>query len=330
MYLARVYDGGRLHYVIRQSYPADGRLRSRDLFDLGPDPAAFIVYVGGRGYYYAEPLLSALAEADAAADPDALDRLLFEFLDPEIQRVIAGFDRRRRRTAHRSLAMDGDAMPPPHLFDRRRYHYLRFGHSEQRHIGRVPESVFHPLYAKSRDELEQYFWAEERRLRLHEKAAYVNTIFELRRFVPDPASDRTLLEQMDRYFVSRLCRLDADERFWTDLPHPGRLRDYLVRYAILYFDLDPPRQSPWQAYVEDFINRHRTYHPPAKVRIKLEEAGHLFGLPWKTLKKLDQRSLTRLYHRLALKHHPDQGGDPELFRRLTDYYKVLLKRGKRG
>jgi hypothetical protein len=326
MYLARLNKQGKTRYVIRQSYAAGGCMQSRDLFDLGGDPARFIVYVGGAGYYYHDELLDALTDAGAAADPEQLDRLFFEFLDARIQRVIHGFDRSRRRTAAAAIAGNREPAASPHLFDKRRYHYLRFGHSEQRAIDRVPEKIFRPLHARSRDELEQYFLAEERRLKTHEKAAYVATIFDLNRFVPDPRADSALIEQMDAYFVSRLCRLDADARFWAGAPPEGRLRDYLVRYAVIYFDLDPPGRSPWQAYVEDFINRHRAYHPPMKVRVKTEEAGRLFGLQWKELKILDKRSLSRLYRRLALKHHPDQGGDPELFRRLTHYYKVLLKK----
>lgn len=327
MYLAHVYQKGTTRFIIRQSYPdAHGCLHSRDLFDLGDDPGRYIIYVGGSGYYFDEALLDALAEAGIAADQADLDPLLFEFLPPRIQRVIEGFDRSRRRTPPTAIAGNRSGAASVHLFDKRRYHYLRFGHSGQRALHRVSEKVFGVLHAKSRDELEQYFLAEERRLKPHEKSAYVATIFELNRFVPDPLADTSVAEQMDACFVSRLCRLDGDERFWTGMPTEGRLREYLVRYAVLYFDCEPLRPSPWQAYVEDFINRHRAYHPPLKVRIKTEEAGRLFGMQWKALKILDKRSLSRLYRRLALKHHPDQGGDPEMFRLLTHYYKVLLKR----
>ena len=132
-----------------------------------------------------------------------------------------------------------------------------------------------------------------------------------------------MLEQMDAFFISRLCRYNADARLWADEKDEDSLRDYLAKYAIMYFDYQAPHSSPWQAYVEDFIRRHRAYHPPRKVRIKTEEAGRLFGMPWKKLKTLDELSLSRLYRKLALKLHPDQGGDPELFRKLTNYYDVL-------
>ncbi len=326
MYLAKLSRRGKAHYVIRQSCSVEGRLVSRDLVDLGSNPGGFIVYVGGSGYYYADTVIDSLENAGVSVDQEQLDHLFFDFLPDDIQRVIHGFDRGGRRSSPAALSVEGEPAPPPHIFDKRRYHYLRFGHSAQRHIHRVSEKIFHPLHAKSRDELEQYFLKEERRLRTHEQATYVSTVFDLGRFVPQPDSPNSLVEQMDAYFISRLCRLDSDDRFWAGLPAEGRLRDYLVKYAIIYFDLAAPRQSPWQAYVEDFINQRRAYHAPQKVRIKIEEAGRLFGLQWKMLKKLDKIALGRLYRRLALKHHPDKGGDPEMFRRLTDYYKILKKK----
>ena len=327
MYLARVKKQGKTHYLIRHSYPEDGRMKSRDLFDLGPNPSRYIVYVGGSGYYYDEALQDALENAGMAVDSEDLDRILFDFIEPHIQRVIIGFDRSRRQTRPPAALTSSQTPPQPiHLFDKRRYHYLRFGHSEQRHIHRVPEKVFRPLHARSRDELEQYFLAEERTLRTHQRALYVSVIFELKRFVPDEAPDQPLIEQMDAFFISRLCRLNADAAFWTDTPEPNGLREDLVKYAIMYFDYQAPHTSPWQAYVEDFIRRHRVYHPPRSVQIKIEEAGRLFGMPWKELKTIDQASLTRLYRKLALKFHPDQGGDPEVFRKLSHYYQVLSKK----
>jgi hypothetical protein len=326
MYLARMPEGGKTRFFIRQSYAEGGCIKSRDLFDLGNDPSRHIVYAGGSGYYYSPEGETALAEAGVAADQDQLDQVFFEFLAPGIQRVIDGFDRGRRRTAPTAIDAETAQYRAPMPFDKRRYHYLRFGHSDQRHIDRVPEKVFRPLHAKSRDELEQYFLGAERLLRAHEKPLYVSVIFEFKRFIPDAQSDQTLGDQIDVFFLSRLCRLNADTRFWNGAPEESQLRHYLIKYAVMYFDFDPPRQSPWQAYVEDFINRHRIYHPPPKVTLKLEEAGRLFGLPWKELKALDKDSLSRLYRRLALKHHPDQGGDSEAFRRLTQCYKMLLRR----
>ncbi len=325
MYLAHIKQKGRNRYIIRHSYAADGIMKSRDLFDLGDDPTRFIVQVGGRGYYYRDEIQDHLSKAGLEVDQDQLDHLFFDFLPSDIQRIIRGFDRGHRRCSRPAIDLTTDVGSAPKLFDKRRYHYLRFGRDDQQYIERAPEKIFKHLYARSRDELEQYFLNQEQRLRPHENAAYVSAIFTLKQFNAEKDDPRPLLSQLDGYFMDQLCTINEDTIFWADIYCEGGLHPYLTKYAIMYFDFDPPRRSPWQAYVEDFINRHRVYHPPAKVKIKLEEAGRLFGMQWKDLKKLDKRSLSRLYRRLALTHHPDQGGDPEAFRKLTRYYKVLLK-----
>jgi hypothetical protein len=325
MYLARITEKGDIRYIIRQSFAVGDGFQSKDLFDLGHDPSRHIVYTGGSGYYYSTEVEEALAAAGAPLDQAQMDQIFYEFLKPGIRRIIDGFDRGRRNSANRVI--DAAAGPPaPWGFDKRRFHFLRFGPSDQRHIDRVPEKIFRTLHAKSRDELEQYFLLEERRLRDHEKPVYVSLIFELKRFMPEAQSGRSVREQVDGYFISRLCQINADPRFRQDASVNSSLHPYLIKYAVMFFDFEAQRTSPWQAYVEDFIHRHRIYHPPDKVTVKLEEAGRLFGLPWKELKKLDRGSLSRLYRQLALKHHPDKGGDAESFRRLTQYYHLLLKR----
>jgi hypothetical protein len=74
------------------------------------------------------------------------------------------------------------------------------------------------------------------------------------------------------------------------------------------------------------MDRKRFYHPPKKVRIKKAEAATLFGHAWEALDKMDRRQLTRLYRKLALKLHPDQGGDSLLFVKLNETYQNLLRR----
>jgi hypothetical protein len=46
------------HYVLRESHRDGDLLRSRDLFDLGPDPGQFIVYPGGNSFYVSEEVES--------------------------------------------------------------------------------------------------------------------------------------------------------------------------------------------------------------------------------------------------------------------------------
>ena len=94
-----------------------------EFFDLGSDPARYIVYPGGNAYYYAEALTDAL-DAQGIASPDyALDRALWEFLHPRVQRVISAF---QRRSSCRP-AIPAKELERVHSFDRRRAYYLRTG-----------------------------------------------------------------------------------------------------------------------------------------------------------------------------------------------------------
>ncbi len=324
MYLARQTIKDKTHYFIRQSYDHHGCLKSRNLFDLGTDPARFIIYPGGNSYYYDLSVEEALAQKGMEVDQTSLDSIFFDFLNPDIQRVITGFDRGYNRTNQQ--INDLGRYPPVHLFDKRRFHFLRFGRSSQLQIHRVSEKIFRPLLNKSRDEIEQYFLKAEGILKPNEKATYVEVIFELNRFQPQSNAGHSLLAQKDAFFMDQLCTLDNSERFWAGMPHSQGLHDYLVKYVILYFDHKPFQGSPWYEYIQDFINRHRIYQPPKKIQIKIEEAEQLFGISWKQLKAIPPSTLTRKYRQLALKHHPDQGGDPDIFRRLTQYYRNLLKK----
>jgi hypothetical protein len=331
MYLARIKKKNSSHYIIRQSFRDGDCYKSRDLFELGPDPSRYIIYPGGNGYYIDPVIGDVLTEAGVDADQNQLDDLFFRFLDPGIQRVITGFDRSRRRAgpAKKRSFINGHC-PPAHLFDKRRFHYLRYGHSRQKFLNRVPEKYFLPLCGKSRDELENYFISQEACLRPQELLPYVSVIFTLNRFLPDPENHHAVQDQMDGFFTRRLCSLYTDQTFWAGMNKPEALRDYLARYAIAYFDAIPGWQKPaWQEYVEAFINAHRSYVPPAKIRATMERAAKLFGKPWKELKTMNRTDLTRLYRRLALQHHPDQGGREEVFLELTQAFQVLMKQKPR-
>lgn len=330
MYLARQRIDGKTHFIIRQSYPATDCFKSRDLFYLGTDPSRFISYTGGNGYYYDTCIEEALSQKGLNIRQDDLDPIFFEFLPPEIQRVIMGFDRGYRHRPNLSQKGEPGKAPPIHDFDKRRFHYLRFGHSQQRNIHRVPEKVFRLLQNKSRDELEQYFLTEERKLRHHEKGLYVATIFRLTEFQPRADTSQPLFVQLDGYFMDRLCRLNRDNLFLAGESKPKGLFEYLIRYVIIYFDFETRCIDPDHIFISEFMRRHRRYSPMGKTKIKIKEIENLFGHEWKALKRMNRTKLTRLFRRLALKHHPDQGGDGETFRRLTQYYRALLSRKPKG
>ena len=63
MYLANVIIDGRMRFIIRESYRDGDVFKSRNLFDLGKDPARFIVYPGGNSFYIDDTVLDGLSSA---------------------------------------------------------------------------------------------------------------------------------------------------------------------------------------------------------------------------------------------------------------------------
>jgi hypothetical protein len=131
---------------------------------------------------------------------------------------------------------------------------------------------------------------------------------------------------MDRFFVENLCELNRDESFWLGSREESGLRRHLVRYAVMYFDNCFPSRDPFRDYLRDFMNRHRIHRPPESVQVSLSEAAKLLGVTVDMLKKMDCRALTKQYRKLALQHHPDKGGDSQVFVKLSAAYEKLLKR----
>jgi len=328
MYLARTKVKNQTHYYIRDTYHEGSCLKSRDVFHLGTDPSKHIIYLGGHGYYYDEAIEETLAQFGLYPDQDELDHIFWDFLNPEIKRVIEGFD----RSFGKSKTDSPEPYPSIHIFDKRRIHYLRFAQVDQRNLSKMPLKLFKVLHGKSRDEIEQYFLVEERILQPNELRTYVYTIFDLQRFFLDAIAAQRPHDlnqiKMDEFFVDAVCKLDEDKNFWAGMDMSDRLRDYLIKYVIMYFDNEFLRPSLFQDYLNEFMNRHRTYLPPKKVRVNMEEAARLFETRWENLKKMDLKCFNRLYRKMALKHHPDKGGSPEAFVKLTKYYHGLLRKKK--
>jgi len=326
MYLARIKINGQTHYFIRNTYQDGPYLKSRDVFELGTDPSKYIIYPGGRGYYYDEVLEDTLSQFGLHPDQDELDSIFWEFLDPEIKRVIRGFQRYSNKDKTDSLK----TYPQVHLFDKRRIHYLKFAQMDQRNLSKLPLKLFQVLHGKSRDEIEQYFLVQELILRPNELRTYVYTIFDIQRFFHEVVATQKpqALNQtrLDEFFINVVCQLNDDKEFWAGMAMSDRLRDYLVKYVIMYFDNEFHQYSLFQHYLHEFINRHRTYRPPKKVRLNMEEAGRLFETSWERLKQMDLNSLNKLYRKMVLKHHPDKGGSHEIFVKLTKYYQGLLQK----
>jgi hypothetical protein len=301
-------------------------LKSRDLFDLGTKPSQYIVYPGGRGYYFDEKIEESLQQQGLNPNQDDLDRIFWDFLDPAIKRVINGF----QRTRSPRKPSTGQKAEVVHLFDRRRVHYLRFGQMDQGNLSSMSPRLLLHLHDKSRDEIEQRFLHEERILKPRELNRYIWTIFDLNTVSraacsldPQPYMSQA---SVDAGFMAALCDLHQDESFWSGTPSADRLQEYLIRYAIIYFDHAFPIRMPRRNEFSDFMNRHRRYVPPQKVRMSMAEAGRLFETDWKQLKQMDARTFTRLYRQQAMKHHPDKGGSQRKFIRLNALYKHMMQR----
>ncbi len=96
MYLAQERINQQTPYYIRETFQEDSQLKSRVLFDLGADPTQYIIYPGGKGYYFDEVVEETLIERGVNPTEGELDRIFWDFLDPEIQRVIQGFERKTK------------------------------------------------------------------------------------------------------------------------------------------------------------------------------------------------------------------------------------------
>jgi len=330
MYLALKNLAGVAEYVIRESYRCQGHYRSRDLFELGGDPTRYIVYPGGNAFFIDERVEDRLAQSGKRSVSAELESIFWPFLKPEIQRALDCF-------RHRELSVKaGRRGPRPdmnpqdfHLFDRRRLHFLKFGQMNQRRLNRLPAGMLNQLYHKSRDEIEQSIFQMELALRPRELKAYVYVIFDLQRSFSErfARENPEFLDQdeVDRYFLETICRLNADSGFWAGMDATRSLNAYLQRYICMYFDHDFPSRSWEQDFIRRFINAHRLQQPRAlNFRIGLKEAGEVFGKSADEIKTMRRADLVRLFRRKAQKLHPDKGGDHKAFLKLTEAYHRLL------
>jgi hypothetical protein len=335
VYLALKRVNQKAHYFIRESYRAGGHLCARDLFDLGTDPARYIVYPGGNAYYIEEVVTDRLRSFGVDPGSDELDDIFWRFLRLDIRTAVEHFRRRRGAPRARiSQAEEEKIRTQVHLFDKRRIHYLKFGQIDQRGIWRTPPKLFCVLLEKSRDEIEQYFMEIEKSLQASELKTYVYVIFDLQRFFTEMIAkimpqglDQT---KIDEHFLNEVCRLNSDPSFWAGMNTETRFHEYLVRYVIMYFDTEHWPGSFVDDYIRNFINRRRFYRaPPRKVSVNLDEPSAIFGVKKEALQKMTRRGLTRLYRRMAQKLHPDKGGDHEKFIQLTEAYQAILNHNKK-
>ncbi|MFP4030466.1 MAG: J domain-containing protein [Desulfococcaceae bacterium] len=329
MYLARKRIRGINHYFIRESYRDGERMRHRELMALGPDPTQFLEYPGGNAFYVDEAVEETLREKGTRPVGDELEDLFWPFVDPEVRHAQEHFRHRtRRRSRPAREKLRGEDF---HLFDRRRVHFLRYGQMDQGNIGRVSPRLYRALADKSRDEIEQYFMREERVLRPHELKTYLFVAFDLQRHFGQ-AFAKTMPQaldqsEVDETFLGEVCRLHADAEFWGGMGLREVLHRYLIRYVALFFDHEYGRSGYLQDILNDWINQHRAWNPPrSRSKVGVSEASAVFDVPESELRSMSRAELTRMYRKKAMKHHPDQGGDPAAFIRLAEAYQALVER----
>jgi hypothetical protein len=323
VYLAQTNINGKIHYAIRESYREGDHFLSRDLFDLGTDPAKYIIYPGGNAFYIDPVIEDHLDALDMALQDNNLEDIFWRFLDPDIQRALQHFRHREALSCNRkkSRGTPAKAESAAHIFDRRRLHYLKFGRMEN------------VLRNKSRDEIEQLFLDMEFQLNPREYKAYAYVIFDINQFFNESFAKKRpqYLKQsdVDDHFIEEICSLNRDLTFWAGMQTASGLHEYLVRYVLMYFDYDFAPMSWVEDYIRSFINSRRDYQSPFGAgSVTWNEAGVIFGETKDALKKMSRQDLIRIFRRRALELHPDKGGDPGKFVELTKAYDMLLRTKK--
>ncbi|MDH3360606.1 MAG: J domain-containing protein [Desulfobulbaceae bacterium] len=334
MYLARIYKNQQVCFVLRHSFEEGGVLQSRDLFDLGDDPARFIIYPGGNSFYLSEEVEDALRLLGVVPGDDELENLMLPFVDPQIRYKVEPYMFRAAQKGRRVVASEEDeAYKRLHIFDMRRLYYLRYGNVDQRNILALPAKLFRPLFNKSRDELEQYLMAEESVLEAMMVKEYLYVAFNLQQFFSELIA-RSMpqgldAEKMDEFFVTEVCKLNDDDGFWAGFTRGEVLPEYLARYVWQFFDSDFDPGGPWNEYARQFMNSRRQFNWPERpAQVAAERAAELFGTDTAILKGLSKRELTRLFREKAHEHHPDKGGEHDYFVELVSAYNDLLKAKK--
>ncbi len=334
MYLAVSSRGPHLRYELRQSYATGEHcFAHRTLFDLGPCPERFFTPCGDHAVLFDEALLAA-AEAVCGEEAEAsLERLLLPFLPTEVRRRLALFPQRMRHAWGPLTDSEREAIRHQvQLFDRRRLYYLKCGAVDQSRLSRLREVSCRPLIGQSRDEREYFFAREERALEPGMYFQYVYAIFTVGRHFPQDHA-RWFPEALPRNevadrFIEELCRHNADATLFHG-HDPTSLHPHLRRYVVMFFDYAPTMRSFEAEFAEAFMAGRRRFSWPQKPQASRQQVSNIFATPYEELQRMGPERLARLFRRLALRLHPDQGGDHEAFIRLTEAYKQLRRAARK-
>lgn len=329
IYLKRIRQRGAYRYIIRETYSDHGILKSRDLMDLGPDPASYIEYFDRHSFAFQSVIEENLQKKGVRFRTDEIEHILRPFLKPEIRRIIETFDRSRhsRRQVSCNLGELAPGQRKVHMFDARRLYYLRFGRTDSGELGLRHWKFLNIFLCRSRDEIESDIDRMEPALPAGEYAAYVYASLGIPLLVPHHLRDYPSAidrENLDGLVLQELCRINSDEEFFLGVERENdTLHPYLSKYAWFYFD----SQFQSQTWFEGFRS-HVGFNKAASA-LPVQTAFEIFEISAGQFSRMSGKELTRLFRLKAKKMHPDKGGEHENFLRLSEAYDHLMEIKKR-
>jgi hypothetical protein len=329
MYMAFIKTCKKSTYLLRESVPAGKRLTHHTLFDLGPSPGAWIDYPGRNAWYVDPKLEDIVAKASRNFDPDALEEIFWPWVRRDIRQAVEAFRNRSNATGNKRLTetQKKNISRLTHAFDKRRTHFLKFGNMDQGPLSNMPAVLFKNLQEKSRDELEQRFMMKEKKLKAQDLKSYVYTIFDLQSFFQGFMAKQMphALDQnkVDTFFLKEICRINKN--LFNLSSH---LHDYMVRYLIMFFDNEYADSVLLEEMERAFRFRRRFSQQSPPKAFSTRKARALFKIDKEAFKRMNKRALTRIYRKLARKHHPDRGGSHDQFVEINDAYQILLEKIK--
>ncbi len=338
MYLKRIRKGQSYYYIIRESIWTGTCWTYRNLVNLGTDPAEYIHYVGGNGFYFDEFIEEELEKQGVHYSSEELERLFFPFLKPDIQRIISMFNNPRcNPTTNKWKDCSSEELyerqKDVHPFDKRRLHFLRCGRIDIGNLDGRAWKFLNIMLEKSRDERETIIEKMEGQLKPREIKSYVYTAFNLQSYFSSSLLKNHPLaldpEKVDEAFLDALCRLNRDPKFFKGVPDhdPKSLHPYLRKYAIFFFDYEFGQNSSWKDFIKRILGAQE-YNAYRRMKnrgnISIQQACQVLEIDEKKLADISLKEIQKVYRKKAKELHPDAGGNHEIFIKLTEAYQTIV------
>ncbi|XCN73259.1 MAG: hypothetical protein Q3M24_00415 [Candidatus Electrothrix aestuarii] len=138
-------------------------------------------------------------------------------------------------------------------------------------------------------------------------------------------------DELDRYFLQELCRLDQEPLFWQGFEREDKLPPSLVRYVVMFFDFSFPQAGVGSGFTRGSYayggggGQQAGGEKPRQPHMAPKEAASILGVSQAELDAMSKADLTRLYRKKAHELHPDKGGEHEEFVALSTAYNEVLR-----